>query len=69
MGLEFLMKHGSDCVGVIDTEEKLAGALVWENLRKRGFVFSLRGPSGPTYYLTEAGRRAICSNPPPMESE
>lgn len=54
--LEFLAKTGSDCVGVIDSEEKLAAILVYIDLRERGYILSTMSEDGPIYFLSNAGK-------------
>ena len=57
--LEFLNKQGSDQIGVIDNEDKLAAAMVFEDLKIQGYVYSLKTLGGPTYYLTEKGKKVL----------
>lgn len=57
-----LLIPGPHCIGVIDDENKMAAALVFISLHDRGLVKSQRGPAGPSYSLTAAGRRAILAN-------
>lgn len=59
MALEFLQRVGSDTIGVIDNEEKMAAALIFVDLRKRGLVVASIGENGPTYRLSNAGRAAL----------
>ena len=54
--LEFLAKAGHDCVGLIDTEEKLAAALVYHDLKQRGYILSTMSDDGPVYWLSNAGK-------------
>lgn len=58
MALAFLAK-GPDCIGVIDTDEKLAAALVFETLRRRGLVVSTITDDGPEYRITRDGLAAL----------
>ena len=57
--LNFLDRQGSDCVGVIDCEEKFAAAILYEDLRKDGLVTGSPTKVGPEYRLTVAGRAAL----------
>jgi len=57
--LRFLRDHGPDCIGEIDTEEKLAAAVVFCNLKTAGLVDSELTPDGPAFRLTPAGRSAL----------
>jgi hypothetical protein len=56
--LRFLAK-GPDTVGVIDSEEKLAAAIVFSDLKLKGLVVATLGPDGPTFHISPSGRRAI----------
>jgi hypothetical protein len=54
--LDHLDRHGSDQVGVIDTEAKLAGAFVWNEMHKRGFVTAEPSSNGRPDLSPIAGR-------------
>lgn len=54
--LEYLSSVGSDCVGVIDSEEKLSAALVYHDLRERGYLIASMTESGPVYWLSNKGK-------------
>jgi hypothetical protein len=56
--LEFL-SLGPDCVGLIDTEEKLAAAILFCNLQQMGYAISEVGPDGPIHRITPKGRAAL----------
>lgn len=64
MALTLLRANGYDQVGVIDDENKLAAALVYENLEEKGFVMSIlkQDGKGPMYYITAKGQRALDSS-------
>lgn len=57
--LSFIASRGSDCVGVIDSEPKLAAALLYALLREEGLLASTITDEGPEYSLTDAGRAAL----------
>lgn len=57
--LNFIANRGSDCVGVIDSEPKLAAALLYARLREEGLLASTITDDGPEYSLTDAGRAAL----------
>ncbi|HEY1034998.1 MAG TPA: hypothetical protein VGE09_08455 [Pseudoxanthomonas sp.] len=59
MALEFIDKHGSDCVGVIDSEEKVAAALFYVRLHRDGLLSATPTADGPEYRLTAAGQAAL----------
>jgi DNA-binding transcriptional regulator PaaX len=57
--LNFIANRGSDCVGVIDSETKLAAAVLFARLKDEGLLASTPTPDGPEYSLTDAGRAAL----------
>lgn len=58
--LEFLAARNGDCIGEIDTDEKLAAALVFSGLVHRGLAIASAGAGEqPTFYITAAGRDAL----------
>jgi hypothetical protein len=57
LAIDFLARNGTDCVGVIDTEEELAAAWLYVNLHTRGYLIATIGATGPVYRLTSKGRR------------
>lgn len=59
MALYLLHHNGTDCVGTIDNEAKLAAAIVFECLRLGEFVSSTPSDDGPVYSLTKKGQTAI----------
>ena len=59
MALDFLARHGSDCVGVIDTEEKFAAAIVYNTMRAKGLVLASTSDDGPVYSLSNKGRALL----------
>ena len=59
MALSFISKAGSDCVGVVDTEEKFAAAILYDQMRRDGLLIATLSEEGPVYRITEAGRRAL----------
>lgn len=60
MALDYLCAAGSDCVGEIDSDEKLAAALVYSGLVRAGFVMCAASEGEhPTFYPTKAGRAAL----------
>jgi len=60
MALDFLSRVDSDQVGIIDTEEKFAAAVIYMHLHDKGLVVATRQPEGgPRYYITKAGREAL----------
>jgi len=61
MALTFIDKRGSDCIGVIDSEEKLAAAMIYEGLKRDGLLLAAIGDEGPVYRVTPKGRAAIRS--------
>lgn len=59
MALKFL-EEAPHCIGVIDTEEKMAAALVFVELKNRGLVEALPDVgNGPFFALSDAGRKAL----------
>jgi len=60
MALDFLSK-GSDTIGVIDNEEKMAAALVFLALERDGYAIRHFDNSkiGPSYSITQKGRRKL----------
>lgn len=58
MALQFLSR-GPDCIGVVDTEEKLAAAMVFIELQKRGLVIGDPSDDGPVWSILSAGRAAL----------
>ncbi len=69
MALDFLDRVGSDCIGVIDTDAKLAAAIVFLDLNKRGLVIASLSDDGPVYRLTSSGRAALRRAGPPSDRE
>lgn len=59
MALEFMVKHGPDCIGIIDADEKMAAAIVFDQMRRDGLLIAEIGPLGPIYRITPAGRAAL----------
>lgn len=57
--LSFIHQRGSDCVGEIDSEEKLAAAMLYAMLCNEGLLARAATDDGPEYSLTEAGRAAL----------
>jgi len=57
--LQFLAARGSDCIGVIDNEEKLAAALVFHEMKQKGLVLATISNDGPVYRLSNAGKKAL----------
>jgi hypothetical protein len=58
MALEFLSR-GPDCVGIIDSEEKMAAALIFIDLEKRGLVSNDRIDGERWTSITPTGRAAL----------
>ena len=56
--LRFLEK-GPDCIGLIDDESKLAAALMFVDLKRRGLVTSVVSDDGPIWSLSDAGIAAL----------
>ena len=55
--LEFLVSQGSDQIGEIDTDEKLAAALVFSRLVQKGFaIVSKEGDDHPVFHPTAKAR-------------
>ena len=59
MALGYLRHNGPHTIGVIDSEYKMAAAMVFIDLKSKGLVLSGLGENGPTYHLTDAGRAAL----------
>ncbi len=62
MALQFLTRAPGDCVGVIETEEQIAAALIYIDLERRGLVVSHKEADGPHYFITAAGMRHLKAN-------
>lgn len=60
IALQFLA-NGPHCIGEIDSDEKLAIAVVFADLQKRGFVISDPSNNGPVFYISPAGLVALAS--------
>jgi hypothetical protein len=60
--LEFMELVGSDCIGVIDSEEKLAAAFVFATLANRNLMSVVMTNDGPLYSMTNAGMRALAKS-------
>lgn len=59
MALGFVSRNGSDCVGVIDSEEKMAAALLYDQLRRDGLLVAELSDDGPVFRITPACRKAL----------
>jgi hypothetical protein len=59
MALRFLRSAGPHQIGVIEDDESLAAAIVFEGLKNRGLCIAGLGDGGPTYRITPAGLAAI----------
>ena len=59
MALAFIKKHPGDCVGTIETEEQLAAAMIFIELKRRGLLMAEIGPDGPRYFITKSGEREL----------
>lgn len=59
MALRVIAADPGHCVGVIDGDDKLAAAIVFEGLKNRGWLVSNIRSDGPHYYITTAGRAAL----------
>lgn len=58
--LEFLVSQGSDQIGEIDTDGKLAAAVVFSQLVQKGAaIVSKSGDDHPVFHPTRLGRSAI----------
>jgi hypothetical protein len=61
MALKLVDQMSTDSVGVIDSEAKLAAALIYDGLRRQGLLIAIMRDDGPHYRLTAAGRAALSS--------
>ena len=59
LAIAFIGRNASDTIGVIDSEEKMAAALTYIDLVKRGYLIASITPLGPSYRLTMKGKRAF----------
>lgn len=60
MALRFLRDRGADTIGIIDTEEKFAAAMLYLDLVKQGFVSSTNfGGGNVQHSITDAGLRQL----------
>lgn len=63
LALEFLQTHGPHAMGpVIETEEDLAAAVVFNGLRTRGLALCQIGDAetrGPVYAISPTGKAAL----------
>ena len=59
MALQFIEHRGEDCTGVIDDENTLCAAVLYEILKDKGLLSSRLGDDGPVYTITDAGRHAL----------
>jgi hypothetical protein len=48
-----------DCIGLIDTEEKMAAALTYVALVEKALAIATIGADGPTYQITPKGVSVI----------
>lgn len=55
LALDFLATNGPDEIGIIDSEEKIAAAMMFIELERRGFLTHTQGEDGPIWEITEAG--------------
>jgi hypothetical protein len=56
--LEFL-SLGPDQIGLVDSDDKFAAAIVFLDLTKRGFATYDEDPDGPIFSITPAGKAAL----------
>jgi len=59
MGLYLVMNNPGHEIGIIDTKDKMAAALILIGLKDRGLLTAFIGENGPRYYITPAGRAAL----------
>lgn len=59
LALEFISSRGTDCVGKIDNEDKLAAAMIYLDLKKRGLLSSVPSDDGPVFSITQAGKEEL----------
>ena len=59
MGLYLVMNNPGHEIGIIDTEDKMAAALILIGLKDRGLLTASIGKNGPRYYITLAGRARV----------
>lgn len=59
MAINFVAANGQDRVGMIDSEEKFAAAMVYISLEQRGLLSAERTDNGPIYRVTDAGRQCV----------
>lgn len=60
MALRFLAATGGDTMGVIESEEELAAALLYVDLKKRGLASSVSPERGTVVWtITEQGRAEL----------
>ena len=55
------LAQGPDCIGTIDSEEKMAAALVFLDLERAGFVSKSGAGEDMTFTLSAAGVEAVIS--------
>ena len=65
MAIRFIGSAGSDQVGLIDDGEKLAAALLYEQLRRDGYLISSLSDDGggPVYRLSNKGKQSLAQLP------
>jgi len=56
MALVYLLRNEPHCIGVLDSEPKMAAALAFEELKKKGRAIAEITDDGPSYRLTPRGR-------------
>lgn len=59
IALRFLERGGPHCIGVIDDENKLAAALLFDELNRAGLTGAVIGEQGPIYRISLKGRDAL----------
>lgn len=50
-----VLSQGPDEIGIIDSEEKMAAAMMFIELERRGFLTRTQGEDGPIWDINEAG--------------
>ena len=63
------LASGPDQIGVIETDEQMAAAMVFIDLERRGYLTSQSMPEGgPVYSLSDAGVEAVLALQSPEDA-
>lgn len=64
MALRYLRDHGPDEIGIIDSEEKIAAALVYSDLKRQKLIDCVNPAPGVVLWdINDAGREKLESAP------